>query len=139
MSVRLLSRTFAKSRPGHTICILHKINLLRGIRTSSVRQDRSFTNLLADEIPPPVQVSSVTENGIMLGDGLLLSSSCILHDGSVFLWDVPQKLWEGWETERFEFFESTIPRPGINIFHTCMIVIDLHSSQKFCFSVQEKC
>jgi len=117
----------------------YSINLLRGIRTSLVRRDRSFTNLLADEIPPPVQISSVTENGIMLEDGLLLYSSCILHDGSVFLWDVPQKLWEGWKTERFEFFESIIPRPGINIFHTYMFFIDLHSSQKFCFLVQEKC
>lgn len=118
MSIRLLSRAFVQPRRGHTTRVLARIDLLRGLRTSSVWRDRSFTNILADEIPPPVQINSIAENGIMLEDGLLLPSSCILHDGNVFLWDVPQKLWEGWETERFEFFESIIPRPEILLFGT---------------------
>lgn len=120
MSIRLLSRAFVQPRRGHTTRVLARIDLLRGIRTSSVWRDRSFTNILADEIPPPVQINSIAENGIMLEDGLLLPSSCILHDGNVFLWDVPQKLWEGWETERFEFFESIIPRPGIDKFYASL-------------------
>ncbi|KAF5363626.1 hypothetical protein D9756_000324 [Leucocoprinus leucothites] len=127
MSFRLLSRAIAQPTRGLTTCrtIRHTQPLwnssnvvMRGIQSSSVWRDRSFTNLLADEIPPPVQVSSITESGIMLADGLLLPSSCIFHDGHVFLWDVPQNLWEGWETERFEFFKSTIPRPEILVLGT---------------------
>jgi uncharacterized protein len=122
MSFRIPSRAFAHALRGvstRAVCsrtlpsFWRYGNLLvRGIQTSPVRRDRSFTNLLADDIPPAVQVSSITEDGILLADGLLLPSSCIFHDGHVFLWDVPQNLWEGWETERFGFFESTVPRPG---------------------------
>jgi NADH dehydrogenase [ubiquinone] 1 alpha subcomplex assembly factor 3 len=119
MSLHILSRAFSRplcgfipraTKPG----VSSSMNVLtRGIQTSLLRRDRSFTNLLADEVPPAVQVSSITDDGILLADGLLLPSSCIFHDGRVFLWDVPLKLWEGWESERFEFFESTVPRPGI--------------------------
>lgn len=121
MSLRILPRAFVQPLRGlatRTTCprILPEPRtrnvLTRGITTTLVWRDRSFTNLLADEVPPPVQVSSITDEGILLGDGLLLPSSCIFLDGHVFLWDVPQKLWEGWGPERFEFFEATLPRPG---------------------------
>ncbi|KXN89506.1 NADH dehydrogenase [ubiquinone] 1 alpha subcomplex assembly factor 3 [Leucoagaricus sp. SymC.cos] len=126
MTSRMLLRTFAqplRSSFTRTQCPRVLLTLrsrhveMRGIQTSLARRDRSFTNLLADEIPPPVQVGSITDDGILLADGLLLPSSCIFHDGHVFLWDVPQKT-EGWGPERFELFESSIPRPEILVLGT---------------------
>lgn len=122
MSLRILPRAFSQPLRyfvTRATCSRARPNfatrgaLARGLSTTPIQRDRSFTNLLADEIPPPVQVSSITDEGILLADGLLLPSSCIFLDGHVFLWDVPQKLWEGWGPERFEFFEATLSRPGL--------------------------
>jgi hypothetical protein len=33
-------------------------------------------------------------------------------NGKVFLWDVPEKLWEGWTKDHFEIFEAVVPKPG---------------------------
>ena len=76
------------------------------------RLSSTFTNLLASEIPPPVQVQSLTNAGITLSDGLVIPGACIFLEGKVFLWDVPGVLWEGWGTERFEIFEVVVPKPG---------------------------
>jgi NADH dehydrogenase [ubiquinone] 1 alpha subcomplex assembly factor 3 len=111
----LRSFTTHTTRPRTQLNSVTRNALTRRLSTTPVRRDRSFTNLLADENPPPVQVSSISEDGILLADGLLLPSSCIFFDGHVFLWDVPQKLWEGWGPERFEFFEATLNRPGLRI------------------------
>ncbi|ETW84162.1 hypothetical protein HETIRDRAFT_247083, partial [Heterobasidion irregulare TC 32-1] len=77
-----------------------------------------LTNILAGEVPPPVQVKSVSSAGIHLQDGLLLSSSCIFLEGKVFLWDVPPTLWQGWSKERFELFELVVPKPEILLLGT---------------------
>jgi len=71
-----------------------------------------FTNMLAGDIPPPVQVSSITSAGIQLADGLVLPSACIFLDGKVFLWDVPPRLWDGWGREHWNVFEVVVPKPG---------------------------
>src|SRR4051812_45513663 len=68
----------------------------RRIHATCTRQDSSFTNILADENPPPVQVKSITNDGISLSDGLVIPSACIFLGGKVFLWDVPVSLWAGW-------------------------------------------
>jgi hypothetical protein len=88
----------------------------RAIHVSAVRNDRSFTNMLADDNPPAVQVNSITDEGIQLADGLLLPSACIFLEGKVFLWDVPKELWEGWGKEHFEIFETVVPKPGKPVF-----------------------
>lgn len=94
--------------------------LSRNIHTTVVRRDRSFTNFLADDNPPPVQVSSLSDSGICLADGLLIPGACIFLEGKVYLWDVPElKLkttmpttWSGWAEERFQIFDVVSPRPG---------------------------
>jgi NADH dehydrogenase [ubiquinone] 1 alpha subcomplex assembly factor 3 len=68
--------------------------------------------MLADGIPPPVQVSSITPDGIQLADGLVIPSACIFLEGKVFLWDVPTSLWTGWSKNHFEIFEVVVPKPG---------------------------
>jgi hypothetical protein len=72
----------------------------------------SFTNILASDIPPPVQVDSLTPEGIRLADGLVIPSACIFLEGKVFLWDVPSSLWTGWTKDHFEILEIVSPRPG---------------------------
>jgi hypothetical protein len=84
-----------------------KLNSLTHARRSS-----GFTNILASEIPPPVQVQSMTDAGIILSDGLIISGPCIFLEGKVFLWDVPSTLWDGWGKERFEIFDVVVPKPG---------------------------
>ena len=103
---------------------LHRIapsSRLRQLHSSSICRDRSFTNLLADDTPPAVQVQSISENGIQLTDGLVITGPCIFLEGSVFLWDVPspdpssrtvEERWKLWSDNRFELFEVVTPRPG---------------------------
>ncbi|KAF8645515.1 hypothetical protein AX16_007799 [Volvariella volvacea WC 439] len=91
---------------------------LRGLHTSLACRDKSFTNILADDTPPPVQVKSISEEGIQLSDGLLIPSACVFLEGQVFLWDVPQTSWQSWSKEYFELFEVVVPRPEILILGT---------------------
>ena len=95
----------------------------RNLHTTVIRRDRSFTNVLADDDnPPPVQVSSLSDNGILLADGLLVPGACIFLEGKVYLWDTPalqnnmrtttQEVWRGWAEERFQIFDVVTPRPG---------------------------
>lgn len=95
----------------------------RHLHTTVVRRDRSFTNFLADDNPPPVQVSSLSDNGILLADGLLIRGACIFLEGKVYLWDTPellktQKIWDTWAEERFQIFDVVTPRPEILLLGT---------------------
>ncbi len=86
-----------------------------GLRRASYglkRSSSTFTNILADDNPPPVQVASIADDGIHLADGLAIPGACIFLEGKVFLWDVPQTLWDGWGTHHFKLFEIGAPRPG---------------------------
>lgn len=78
--------------------------------------------MLAGDVPPPVQVSSITSAGIQLADGLILPSACIFLDGKVFLWNVPSNLWDGWGREHLSIFETVVPKPGA--FGTCNLVTE---------------
>jgi hypothetical protein len=93
----------------------------RNLHTTVIRRDRSFTNLLADDNPLPVQVSSFSDRGIRLADGLLIPGACIFLEGKVYLWDTPelntktgmtQEIWRAWGEERFQIFDLVTPRPG---------------------------
>ena len=93
----------------------------QNLHTTVIRRDRSFTNLLADDNPPPVQVSSLSDNGIRLADGLLIPGACIFLEGKVYLWDTPeintytrttQEMWRAWTEEHFQIFDLVTPRPG---------------------------
>ncbi|KAI6034951.1 DUF498-domain-containing protein [Pisolithus orientalis] len=106
---------------------------LRNIHVSPTRlTDRptTLTNILASDIPPPVQVLSVSKTGIKLADGLVLTGPVIFLDGKVFLWDVPNGGfsstvstgdgigWEGWTSEHWSMFEVVVPKPEILVFGT---------------------
>jgi hypothetical protein len=86
---------------------------LHHLARSTSRRSSTFTNFLASETPPPVQVSTITPDGIHLANGVLLPSACIFLHGNVFLWEVPPKLWDGWTRDQFEIFETVVPRPGM--------------------------
>ncbi|KIM35165.1 hypothetical protein M413DRAFT_449874 [Hebeloma cylindrosporum] len=99
----------------------------QNFHTSRVAHDSSFTNLLADDNPPAVQVSSISDAGIQLADGLVIPGACVFLEGKVFLWDVPESTvaskireerWKGWGTERFQLFEVVTPRPEILLLGT---------------------
>ncbi|KAF5388068.1 hypothetical protein D9615_000760 [Tricholomella constricta] len=90
----------------------------RSIHISTIRRDSSFTNILADDNPPAVQVKSITSDGLQLQDGLMIPSACIFLEGKVFLWDVPNTLWTGWGKEHFEVFETVVPKPEILLLGT---------------------
>ena len=59
-----------------------------------------------------MQVKTITASGIQLADGLVLPAACIFLNGKVFLWNVPEKIWDGWTPEHFEVFEAVVPKPG---------------------------
>ena len=110
-SVRWLSKSFQPT----------SLSVDRNLHTTVIRRDRSFTNLLADDNPPPVQVSSLSDNGIRLADGLLIPGACIFLEGKVYLWDTPElntssrttgEIWRAWTEERFQIFDVVTPRPG---------------------------
>ncbi|KAL0576175.1 hypothetical protein V5O48_005816 [Marasmius crinis-equi] len=94
----------------------------RSFHTNSIRRSgprkEPFVNILEGDIPPPVQVQSITPNGIQLTDGLILPSSTVFLEGKVYLWDVPMSFWEGWQKEHFDVFEVVAPRPEILILGT---------------------
>ena len=95
--------------------ILRSQTALRALHTSAVLRNQKWsqlTNILASEIPPPVQVKSITAAGLLLQDGRLLPSACIFLEGEVLLWDVPPTLWNGWDESKFEVFDVVVPKPG---------------------------
>ena len=66
-------------------------------------------------------MSSLSDNGILLADGLLIPGACIFLEGKVYLWDTPelktntritQEIWRAWAEERFQIFDVVTPRPG---------------------------
>ena len=126
--LRVAPHTISRSQPfARSIHSLSKnfqptsLSLDRNLHTTVIRCDRSFTNFLADDNPPPVQVSSLSDNGILLSDGLLIPGACIFLEGKVYLWDTPelktntrktQEIWHAWTEERFQIFDVVTPRPG---------------------------
>ncbi|KAI0068633.1 DUF498-domain-containing protein [Artomyces pyxidatus] len=106
-------------------CLRHTSHT-RGIHLSRPLNNNKWaglTNILAGEIPPAVQVKSMSPAGIQLEDGMTLPSACIFLEGKVFLWDVPATLWQGWAKERFEVFDVVVPRPEILLLGTGRSVV----------------
>jgi hypothetical protein len=90
---------------------------LRALHTTRALRNQKWpqlTNILASEIPPPVQVKSMTPAGVLLQDGRLLPSACIFLEGEVLLWDVPSTLWKDWDESKFEVFNVVVPKPGVS-------------------------
>ncbi|OWZ66711.1 hypothetical protein AYX14_02301 [Cryptococcus neoformans] len=96
---------------------------------------RYFQNILAPTDPdansPTLIISKLTPRGFILSDNLIIPGGAILHSGKVLLWDVDppkqlqagekgglEKVWEGWEKERFGALEMLVPRPEILLLGT---------------------
>lgn len=116
-ALRTLCKPTILSRSACHTRLLHTTRTLR--EGPSRGGGSGLTNILAGEVPPPVQVKAVTDGGITLQDGLIMRSACIFLEGKVFLWDIPLtggkqpgSLWKGWGKERFELFEVVVPKPG---------------------------
>ena len=86
----------------------------RRLHVSAARRNEAggFSNILAGSPAPAVQVKTITNEGIELEDGLILPGASIFLDGKVFLWDVPETRWEGWDKKHFEIFDVVVPKPG---------------------------
>ncbi|KAH9855034.1 DUF498-domain-containing protein [Lenzites betulinus] len=80
--------------------------------------DGGLSNIISGGTAPAVEVKTITQEGIQLGDGLLLTSACIFLDSKVFLWNVPEHLWDGWKPAHFEIFETVVPKPEILLIGT---------------------
>ncbi|KAF9226767.1 DUF498-domain-containing protein [Gyrodon lividus] len=134
-----LRHTYPCPRRFHTYASLSMTKLLSQLRPLQLARqihnthplhtpDRPtvLTNMLASDVPPPVQVSSVGPAGIKLADGLVLVGAVVFLDGKVFLWDVPGSAkgqggmsnWQGWKREHWGVFEVVVPKPEILIFGT---------------------
>jgi NADH dehydrogenase [ubiquinone] 1 alpha subcomplex assembly factor 3 len=80
----------------------------------------ALTNMLASDVPPPVQVTSVGPAGIKLADGLVLTGPVVFLEGKVLLWDVPSlgegsgggRSWGEWTRAHWEVFDVVVPKPG---------------------------
>ena len=91
---------------------------LRAFHTARVLRNQKWsqlTNILASDVPPPVQVKSISTAGVLLQDGRLLPSACIFLEGEVLLWDVPPIPWKGWDEGKFEVFDVVVPKPGASL------------------------
>ena len=86
----------------------------RQLHVSATRRNEAggFSNILAGGPVPAVQVKTITNEGIELADGLIHPGASIFLDGKVFLWDVPETRWEGWDKKHFEIFDVVVPKPG---------------------------
>ena len=102
-----MSSTILRSRA--PLRALHAASALRNHKWAQL------TNILAGEIPPPVQVKSITPAGVLLQDGRSLPSACIFLEGEVLLWDVPPTPWKGWDESKFEVFDVVVPKPGTSV------------------------
>ena len=74
--------------------------------------------MLAGGPAPPVQVRHLGPNGIQLADGLEIASPCIFLEGKVFLWNVPETLWQGWTKDHLQIFDVVVPKPGWVIYYS---------------------
>ncbi|KAJ7248485.1 DUF498-domain-containing protein [Mycena rebaudengoi] len=124
MSVRFLPRLVATCRRSaiashrnsplsRNTCIRRSLHTTSRLRNGPT----ALTNMLASDTPPAVQVASVSEEGILLEDGLLLPAACIFLDGKVFLWDVPESV-TNWSREHLAMFDMTVLKPEILILGT---------------------
>ncbi|KAF8138737.1 NADH dehydrogenase 1 alpha subcomplex assembly factor 3 [Boletus edulis] len=111
------------SNPLHQLRHQHS---LRRIHTSrplhAPDRPTSLTNMLASDVPLPVQVSSVGPGGIKLADGLVFTGPVLFLEGNVLLWDVPciggMGAWDAWTKAHWEVFDVVVPKPEILIFGT---------------------
>jgi NADH dehydrogenase [ubiquinone] 1 alpha subcomplex assembly factor 3 len=89
---------------------------------SATRPAQSLTNIFDTADRPSLTIAKLTPKGFHLSDDLVVPGGLVLAGYQALLWDVdPPKgdgsagidaAWSGWTKERFQVFESVVPRPG---------------------------
>jgi hypothetical protein len=92
----------------------------RAIHTT--RPALSLTNIFDTADRPSLTIAKLTPKGFHLSDDLVVPGGLVLAGYQALLWDVdPPKgdgsagidaAWKGWTKDRFQVFESVVPRPG---------------------------
>lgn len=97
----------------------------RLLQTRSLHSSRpalSLQNIFETSDRPSLTIAKLTPKGFHLSDDLVVPGGLVLAGYQALLWDVdPPKgdgaggigeAWKGWTKERFQVFESVVPRPG---------------------------
>jgi NADH dehydrogenase [ubiquinone] 1 alpha subcomplex assembly factor 3 len=88
----------------------------------STRPVQSLQNIFDTADRPSLTIAKLTPDGFHLSDDLVVPGGLVLAGYQALLWNVdPPKgdgtngmeaAWQGWTKERFQVFESVVPRPG---------------------------
>lgn len=89
----------------------------------TTRPALSLQNIFETPDRPSLTISKLTPRGYHLSDDLVVPGGLVLAGYQALLWDVdPPKgdgsgglaaAWQGWTKERFQVFETVVPRPGM--------------------------
>jgi NADH dehydrogenase [ubiquinone] 1 alpha subcomplex assembly factor 3 len=92
----------------------------RGLHTT--RPVQSLTNIFDTADRPSLTIAKLTPKGFHLSDDLVVPGGLVLAGYQALLWNVDppvgdgtgglEAAWKGWTKERFQVFESVVPRPG---------------------------
>lgn len=87
------------------------------------RPSLSLQNIFETPDRPSLTIAKLTPKGFHLSDDLVVPGGLVLAGYQALLWDVdPPKgdgagglasAWQGWTKERFQVFETVVPRPGM--------------------------
>lgn len=99
----------------------------RSLQTRSLHSTRpalSLQNIFETSDRPSLTIAKLTPKGFHLSDDLVVPGGLVLAGYQALLWDVDppkgdgsgdlQAAWKGWTKERFQVFESVVPRPGMS-------------------------
>ena len=92
----------------------------RGLHTT--RPVQSLQNIFETSDRPSLTIAKLTPKGFHLSDDLVVPGGLVLAGYQALLWNVDppkgdgsggmEEAWKGWTKERFQVFESVVPRPG---------------------------
>jgi len=92
----------------------------RGLHTT--RPVQSLQNIFDTADRPSLTIAKLTPKGFHLSDDLVVPGGLVLAGYQALLWNVDppkgdgtggmEEAWKGWTKERFQVFESVVPRPG---------------------------
>jgi NADH dehydrogenase [ubiquinone] 1 alpha subcomplex assembly factor 3 len=82
----------------------------------------SLQNIFETSDRPSLTIAKLTPKGFHLSDDLVVPGGLVLAGYQALLWNVDppkgdgsggmEEAWKGWTKERFQVFESVVPRPG---------------------------
>ena len=93
---------------------------IRGLHNT--RPVQSLQNIFDTADRPSLTIAKLTPKGFHLSDDLVVPGGLVLAGYQALLWNVDppkgdgtggmEEAWKGWTKERFQVFESVVPRPG---------------------------